>query len=157
MNEEIAAEVGMDGNLADVAARELMCESFMKIGWCEPTLAFWLGHGCRCVYCGCDLTQSRDAAYYGSCKEHLLPKSKYPDLASSEWNKALACSSCNRLKGRWDPNEPDPVYNGEALNGEEVKILIDRAKRRIREQRERLEQRFQQEQSAIRNALRATR
>jgi 5-methylcytosine-specific restriction endonuclease McrA len=122
----------MDKSTADVVARKLMANDFMKKGWSHPTLAFWLQHDCKCIYCECDLSHSRDVAYYGYCAEHILPKSKYAELASAEWNTALACSSCNRLKARWDPNKSgEIVYTGDALNQEQVTVLISRSRERI--------------------------
>jgi hypothetical protein len=148
----------VDKHIADVVARELMGNEFMKSGWSQQTLAFWLRHDCKCIYCDSDLSHSRDVAYYGYCAEHILPKSKYPELASAEWNTALACSSCNRLKARWDPNKlGEIVYTGDALNQEQIDVLLRRARERIKAQRKELEMRFEQEQSAIRNAIRNAR
>jgi len=142
----------VDKQKADAVAHELMRNDFMKGEWAEPTLACWLRYECRCAYCGCDMLQSRAGAFHGYSLDHILPKGKYPTLERSEWNMALACSLCNRIKGRWDPNNcGEPLYTGEPLKEEQVQELIGRASDYVK--RKDLDPRFQQLQSAIRDAL----
>ena len=59
------------------------------------------------------------------------------------------------LKARWDPNGKEfgeRVYKSGNLMQEQAATLFSRARKRIEDQREELEPRFLQEQSAIRNA-----
>lgn len=147
----------MDKHKAEIVARELMNSEFMKGEWYEGTLASWLRQGCKCAYCDCNLLSSRDAAYFGWCNEHILPKSQYPALADSEWNTVLACRPCNQLKARWDPNGEESgerVYTTGALTQEQAATLIGRVRTRIQDRRKVIELRFQQQRSAIENALR---
>jgi 5-methylcytosine-specific restriction endonuclease McrA len=144
----------MDKQMADVVACDLMRNDFMQKGWAVSTLASWLRQGCKCTYCGCDMLQSRDFAYFWQCADHILPQGKYPDLASSEWNMVLACSSCNRIKGQMDPNKSGgPVYTDQPLEQEQVATLVSRARKYIEDRRKELDLVYQQQQFAIRNAL----
>src|SRR5579859_6300175 len=72
--------------------------------WSAETLVMWLECDCRCVYCDRDMLQDRDIAYFFSHSDHLLPKSKYPQLADDPTNRVLSCKACNTLKGDWDPS-----------------------------------------------------
>jgi len=83
----------MDEHMADVKAHQLMSLDSMKDGWSAPTLAIFLRHECKCVYCSCDLLQSRDMAYYWYCMDHLLPKGKYPDPRGTLENRPMRDTS----------------------------------------------------------------
>ena len=58
----------------------------------------------RCEYCDRDLIEDR-LGYACGVIDHLLPKSKYPDLAYFQDNLVLACSLCNSVKGTHDVSE----------------------------------------------------
>ena len=63
-----------------------------------------------CEYCRENLLATRPG-YSSIVMDHLLPKSIYPDVEWNLNNHALACSSCNAMKGKYDPLEKneDPV------------------------------------------------
>ena len=90
-----------------------------------------------CVYCEINLLEDRgfpdgDIFKYFSHFDHLLPKSKYPELEEEKSNKVLSCMPCNRRKRSWDPNEKDPSYpsgSGRALGDEERQRFIDLTKK----------------------------
>ena len=68
----------------------------------------------RCEYCDKDLLRSVDDYEWNWEREHVVPTSPGgPDLVD---NWALACRTCNQLKGDWDPR-PDAAdaQNREAL------------------------------------------
>ena len=44
--------------------------------------------------------------------DHLLPQAKYPMLISTLNNYVMACTSCHKLKGRFDPGEGDERLKG---------------------------------------------
>jgi hypothetical protein len=59
-----------------------------------------------CEYCGDDLLASvKD--YYSMQIDHLLPKSLHIDHESDYANYVSCCSTCNHLKGRFNPLEDD--------------------------------------------------
>ena len=64
----------------------------------------------RCAFCGRDLIGTPDAYSIGTI-DHLLPKSRYPQLCDDEDNKALSCLICNGLKGGSDVlhRDEDPI------------------------------------------------
>ena len=61
----------------------------------------------RCEYCDRDLIEDR-LGYACGAIDHLLPKSKYPELKSFQDNFVLACSLCNDVK-----RTHDVLENGE--------------------------------------------
>jgi hypothetical protein len=87
----------------------------------------------RCVYCGVDLLKDGDFSdgdifKYFSHFDHLLPKSKYPELKDEKSNMVLSCVPCNRRKRNRDPNKDVNTYilgSGRALEDEERQMFID--------------------------------
>ena len=57
----------------------------------------------RCQYCGRDLLESVNA-YDSWNTEHVVPTSKKGDPGPENW--ALACKTCNFIKGNWLPEDP---------------------------------------------------
>jgi 5-methylcytosine-specific restriction endonuclease McrA len=57
----------------------------------------------RCQYCGFDGLSSVDA-YWSLQVDHILPKSKYPDLEKDLKNQILACTVCNTFKDNFNPS-----------------------------------------------------
>jgi hypothetical protein len=89
--------------LQRVAERMWKDNFFFMYRWSPETLAVWLRHNCKCVYCDRDLLENRDIAYFFSDREHVLPKSKYPSLEFDPNNIVVACAACNTIKGRLEP------------------------------------------------------
>ncbi len=56
----------------------------------------------HCEYCGRDLLSSVDN-YKAWNEEHIIPK-KSGGKENDDNNIAVACDTCNRLKGRWNPS-----------------------------------------------------
>ncbi len=68
-----------------------------ELNWEESTARAFVEYGCICPYCGEDLLISR-ASYSSIYIDHLLPKSKYPDLEWDQRNVVACCLSCNSMK-----------------------------------------------------------
>ena len=66
----------------------------------------------RCAYCGKHLFTDLDT-YMGSTLDHIIPQST--GEPESDANKALACATCNTLKGHFDPREGDSSKSKEQL------------------------------------------
>ena len=136
-------------------AENLIHDERMKMTpWDVRTLAIWLRDECKCVYCQRDMLESFDTTYYAWSFEHLLPRSKYPELDHASWNMMLACRACNGLKHEWDPNTPDsntaPLYvKGSQPTEEERSVLIERAKTHVSEKRRIREALFPTERKLI--------
>ena len=71
--------------------------------------AIWIQSKCKCEYCGIDLLGSPQI-FRGAESDHILPKAKYRQLELKLSNYAMACSSCHKLKGRFDPAEDPSMY-----------------------------------------------
>jgi len=131
-----------------------------------PHAKLWLRDEGKCVYCGFDLLQSYEFAYYFYHYDHLLPKEerKYPELIREEWNLVLACRPCNELKHGFDPNcDPIPgkgkaalIYTSEhkTLSDAERAELISRARAYLETQKEIKARRFQKDKELILAAMR---
>lgn len=61
----------------------------------------WQHQNGICVYCQREI-EKHTLTIIDEHIEHILPKSKYPQLALSAYNLALACSTCNYNKGQMD-------------------------------------------------------
>ncbi len=130
-----------------------------------PHPKLWLRDEGRCVYCGFDLLQSYEFAYYFYHYDHLLPKEerKYPELIREEWNLVLACRPCNELKHGFDPNrdalpgknKPTPIYNEQhkVLSDAERAELISRTRAYLDTQRELKRRRFQKDKELLLAAM----
>lgn len=67
-------------------------------------IRMWLSHQCKCGYCGENLIADTGRIFNAEL-DHLLPKTKYPELKEVEHNWVLACRLCNQLKRDFDPWE----------------------------------------------------
>src|SRR6185437_4963984 len=83
--------------------------------WYRDSVLVCIRHNGRCEYCGFDLLSRQGICYHFWCIDHLLPQSKYPELADHPENKVLSCKACNSVKSDHDPNAFIPIYSG---NGE---------------------------------------
>ena len=72
-----------------------------ECGWAKPIAVAFAWAGGRCEYCGCDLLHDRLGYAVGEL-DHLLPKSKYKDLANCSDNWVLSCKLCNTIKHTLD-------------------------------------------------------
>ncbi len=106
-------QIGTDGLVDLEKARNFAIELNKKGGywggrWGVYQLVGWVLHRGVCVYCGTNLIDPR---YIGPgalvATDHLLPKGPkhYPDLEAEELNQVPSCSTCNSLKGSFDPSE----------------------------------------------------
>ncbi len=57
----------------------------------------------RCEYCDKDLLRSVDDYEWNWEREHVVPTSRGGSDLLQNW--ALACRTCNQIKGAWDPRE----------------------------------------------------
>jgi hypothetical protein len=101
----------------------------------KPFLMAWLNdrrndHSVICAYCDLPLMSFESNSFRNGTVDHLLPKSKYESLEFVHSNAVPCCYRCNAVKGRWDPNNIEPVYLPEsgALNAERRRKLIQRAR-----------------------------
>ncbi len=125
------------------------CLKHWRLLW----LVVWLRDGCRCVYCGKDMIECYETTYYTYAHDHLLPKSDYPELESTEWNLVLSCSACNTIKSTFDPNrytsdgsEQTPIYQqGQAPTEPDRAVLLQRARDYIALQKRPYRGRFENE------------
>ena len=75
----------------------------------------------HCVYCREDLLQTR-LGYSSITMDHLLPKSLHPELAWEKSNHVLACSSCNGMKGNYNPLQAGEV-GAEMLSAQQSQLI----------------------------------
>ncbi len=138
-----------------------------KTPYCPaPHASLWIRDEGKCVYCGFDLLQSYDLAYYFYHYDHLLPKEerKYPELVGEEWNLVLACRACNELKHSFDPNrdavpgksKPTPIYTPDhkVLSEAGRTEWISRAKEYVEKQRELKLKRFEKDKELLLETIR---
>ena len=79
-------------------------ERFKGMGWAEGIATAFVRAGGRCEYCGVDLLHDRLGYGVGEL-EHLLPKSKHPEVEHCPDNWVLSCHPCNVIKGRLDVSQ----------------------------------------------------
>ncbi len=93
-----------------------------KYRWYEGIARALVDAKGRCVYCGEDLMDTR-LGYSSIVMDHLLPKAIYSEFEHNYTNHVLSCSSCNSIKGNFDP-----VRNGENPQSmlENRELLIER-------------------------------
>src|SRR5579859_5355697 len=101
------------------------------------------------------MLQDRDIAYFFSHSDHLLPKSKYPQLADDPTNRVLSCKACNTLKGDWDPSAGEQIGDSSRgiLSAEERSTFIAKTRKWLEQLKERNEKQFKLEQTAIKLCL----
>ncbi|HEX9060678.1 MAG TPA: HNH endonuclease signature motif containing protein [Clostridia bacterium] len=87
----------------------------------EGTARAYLESNGKCVYCGVDLLKDI-STFYSADIDHLLPKSKYPELESNIDNWVLSCRACNSIKGKM--NIADLSWTPEKAVKEHKKELI---------------------------------
>ena len=111
-------------------------EGLRRHGWNEDSLAFALRDGCQCTYCGCGFLDDFDR-YRLWDVDHILPKSKYPELIAEPLNLVSACRVCNLVKGRYDPNADGEqlLRDGQQLTETLRAQFIARTRSRIEEVR----------------------
>lgn len=61
----------------------------------------------RCIYCKRDLLACLDA-FAASHLDHLKPRAR-DGSDTDRWNRVMACSICNSLKGAFDPVPDETV------------------------------------------------
>ena len=74
-----------------------------NLGIWDPFAVALIRHDGRCAYCDRDLVGKR-LAYACAQTDHLLPQSRFPDLADHPDNWVLSCSVCNGAKRDWVPD-----------------------------------------------------
>ncbi len=88
----------------------------------------------KCTYCGKDLFENLQT-YYAAEIDHILPKSKCPEVAELRENYTLSCNVCNRTKGK-----ESVLKEGEksfiTMLTEHRQELIDRVKERIKQKKQ---------------------
>ena len=146
--------------------RRLFREDLMRSpGWSEQGVQIWVRDHGRCVFCGTDMLQSYDVAYYYSHHDHLLPKSKYGELLCNINNLVLSCKACNEIKHTFDPNvesaapgdaAPQLVYTSGSgtLTEAAREELIRRVQVHLRGQRGEYPAKFEAQKKAILRAIR---
>jgi 5-methylcytosine-specific restriction endonuclease McrA len=118
----------------------------------------WMLHQGRCVYCDAHLADGHHVTNRLGGTDHLLPKTKYPELRDDPLNLVPACGGCNGLKRDWDPNtEVLPVlYNpesGEAIDENAHTQLVSRARERVAAKRKERQANFSKDQAKWADAL----
>lgn len=106
------------------ASRRLISE----LGWHPSIARAYVEFNGHCAYCGEDVLSTRTGYALGAL-DHLLPKSKYPDLIDHESNHVLACTVCNSIKGNMDVLEAGEEPHRTLT--ERRHELIDRVRARI--------------------------
>lgn len=90
----------------------------------------------RCAYCGKHLFTDFDT-FMGSTLDHIVPKRAEPPLSEAEFesedNRALACATCNVLKGGWDPREGDMSRSKEQLIDRAREIIFQRRSKKVKQ------------------------
>lgn len=133
---------------ASNAAKKLVKNPTFRANWSPLTLEVWLRDGCKCVYCGRDMLESRDITYYFWCAEHLLPVHKHEHLKDAIWNQVLGCRACNQLKQRFDP-----ANDGTPADEAHKTIFIERAKAHIEMRKAEVQEHFISEARLLHDAL----
>src|SRR5580700_9458683 len=88
-----------------------------------------------CAYCDLPVMSVEPSSFRHGTVDHLLPKRYYKHLAREQSNGVPCCYRCNAVKGSWDPNRCDPVYQqdgGDQLTDVQRKELIARSREYIR-------------------------
>jgi 5-methylcytosine-specific restriction endonuclease McrA len=75
-----------------------------KYGFDEWTALEYVEAGGKCVYCGINLLENLNS-FAAADIDHILPKSKYPEVEAVKNNRVLSCRSCNSTKGKMDLGE----------------------------------------------------
>lgn len=103
----------------------------LRYKWNAESLKASIRDKFECAYCDRKFMDDYDT-HVMWVNDHILPKSKYPEYVDDPLNHVSACYSCNRIKGRFDPNHVAPVFkDGENLTQEIRRLLIDRARAHI--------------------------
>lgn len=156
---KVSAEVAQTENLIERAATmdELLGEMTSKYRWSIETFELTARAKFRCEYCGRDILETFDL-YRFSQTDHLLPRSRYPQLLKEETNLVVACHSCNNLKSTWDPNSKEPIVAKDVkkLAEAERATLISRTKTHLEELRRAKGEEFEAMRKLIRVHFPAT-
>ena len=73
-----------------------------KYGWHQGLAKAMEDSNGYCRYCNKNLLVNR-IAYFSITLDHLLPKSKYPEIEANLENHVLSCNACNFIKKDFDP------------------------------------------------------
>jgi len=149
-----------DLNLLRRVAEDLQREGrYWKLFGRIEHLMGWLYDEGKCVYCGTELVETGHTISGLASTDHLLPKHNRPELDEDPLNAVPACSTCNHVKGQWDPNksEGEPLFRAGSLTPEMRTVFIARAKNHIQEKRRARAVAFEQDLTAWRKALRSYR
>lgn len=146
-------EPGFDDLLQ--AAQKMCRENSFMHRWKPETLAVYLRHECKCVYCQRDLMETRDIKYFFADREHILPKGKFPALESDPNNMAVACAACNTIKSDWNPNHQDPIVAPDVQHLElpEREEFLRRSRAYVAFRRAQTEEEFNKERQLITSFL----
>jgi 5-methylcytosine-specific restriction endonuclease McrA len=87
---------------------------------------------CECVYCGIS-GRNRLDIWQKLVIDHLVPRSAFPseerERAEDAKNKVVACQTCNRTKGRYDPRVEGSPNTPEELIKRSWEIIQKRWRR----------------------------
>ncbi|SRR5258707_15532974 len=90
--------------LLEIAVTLKKGSPYFRSGWNLSMLQAFIRDGGCCVYCGKELLREFVGAC-DACGDHLLPRSKYPDLVDNVDNCVPACVDCNRMKHDFDASK----------------------------------------------------
>ncbi len=102
----------------------------------------------KCTYCGTDLFFNL-LTYYSGDMEHILPKSKYPELKQNDLNYVVSCRVCNQSKGRKNFLTKDEEKNPIAMLTEHREELINRIKEYIKTKKQEKEKTYEEVKKII--------
>ncbi|NLE26311.1 MAG: hypothetical protein GX625_13395 [Clostridiaceae bacterium] len=93
----------------------------------EGTARAYVQSSGKCVYCDKNLLNEL-SDFYAADIDHLLPKSKHPELESDNNNWVLSCRACNSIKGKMDiPDLPWDASTAIKDHKEEVIAMVREA------------------------------
>lgn len=108
-------------------------------GFNEGTARAYVQSSGKCVYCDKNLLNEL-SDFYAADIDHLLPKSKYPEIESDIDNWVLSCRACNSIKGKMDL--PNLSWNALTAIKEHKKEVIKMYRNALQERRNAKENEF---------------
>lgn len=115
-------------------------------GFNEGTARAYVQSSGKCVYCDKNLLYEL-SDFYAADIDHLLPRSKYPELESNTDNWVLSCRACNSIKGKMDI--PSLSWDASTAIKEHKKEVIEIYRDALQERRNAKENEF----TAIKNII----